>query len=80
MKLTLWKVIPVLEMCIQQWKIMMDEPKFERVKHRLEAGIETMMKYYRRVENGIIYFAAMGSSSLFLTFIFQDLLNDADSS
>jgi hypothetical protein len=57
---TLWRVIPVLETCIERWKVMMDTPKFACVRDGLEAGIEQMLKYYRKVENGVIYFTAMG--------------------
>jgi hypothetical protein len=57
---TLWKAIPVLERVIKRWTTMSTTPRFTIVREGIEAAIQKLVKYYRHVENNVLYFAAMG--------------------
>ncbi|KAG7087706.1 hypothetical protein E1B28_013653 [Marasmius oreades] len=56
---TVRNTLPNLECLIECWDIIYHTAKFAPVQAGIEAGISKMMKYYNRVENHGVYFAAM---------------------
>ena len=60
---TCYKVYPLIERLQSQWEQLRDNPKYEPVKHALEAGLKNMSKWYRKTDDTSIYFISHGSSS-----------------
>jgi hypothetical protein len=61
---TVWRIIPSLEFLIKRWESMVDQPRFRDVKEAIAEGIESLKKWYRKVDHtSPAYFICLGASS-----------------
>ena len=58
---TVWQIIPSLEFLIKRWESMVYQAQFREVKGAIEEGIESLKKWYRRVDGtSAAYFICLG--------------------
>lgn len=57
---TVFRTIPVLEFMQEAWENMARVPKFQDFKPALEAGLDNLRKWYRKVNETDVYFICLG--------------------
>ncbi|PPR02389.1 hypothetical protein CVT24_002051 [Panaeolus cyanescens] len=55
---TLQHVYPLLEKLMSDWDDMINDPKYAPIKHAIQAGVDNMVKWYRKTDESSIYFIA----------------------
>ncbi len=60
----MWRTIPVLEFMLESWENMAKHDRFEDVTYAIEAGLDNLKKWYRKVDDTDAYFICMGMSSV----------------
>src|SRR5580658_3890430 len=59
---TVWRTIPVLEFLQEAWENMASNEKFQVLQAPIEAGLENLRKWYRKVDETDAYFICLGES------------------
>jgi hypothetical protein len=59
--------IPFLEFLQTRWETLLDDPEFEPVHHGIQAGLENLNKWYRKLDDTDVYFVCLGLSILSLS-------------
>ena len=61
---TVWKMIPILEALQENWEIMRQMPKFEKVEHSITKGLEKLQKWYVATDQSDMSFICLGKQKL----------------
>ena len=56
---TVWQAIPVLEFLQELWTNMAAYPKFAELSDDIEAGLQNLNKWYRKMDDTDIYFICL---------------------
>lgn len=63
---TLQRVYPLLEKLMSDWEAMIEDTEYEPIKDAIQAGLDNMIKWYRKTDDSSIYFIAHGTFLLLL--------------
>lgn len=70
---TCTRVLPTMESLMLEWEDLLDEPEFEPVHHKLQAGIALIEKYYCSMDDTDAYFIAHGQFRIWLPLTYPEV-------
>ena len=56
---TVWKVLPILEAFIGQWREKASNPRYKDIKNAINAGLNTLYKYYNKTDASPVYIVSL---------------------
>ena len=68
---TVWRTIPVLEYLQETWQNMARSSKFDSLTWAIDAGLDNLCKWYRKVDDTDVYFICLGMYLIVTMFLRQ---------
>jgi hypothetical protein len=72
---TVWRILPLYEDFIAQWRALAEDPKMAILELAINAGIESVEKYYNKTDNSPAHIVSMCSLHLTIHICFPLELN-----